>query len=427
LESTILRHNQHWKREYSNLHKREIFDSIIDKLGLRQIHVLKGIRRSGKTTLFKLIINHLMKTNNSKGILYINLDDPYFTELYSDSKHLYRLLELSEKITGVKVEYLFLDEVQNVKQWEKFVKSIYDNEVVKKIFVTGSNSSLLDGEYATLLSGRYIQDRITAPSFYEILQINSIDSRLDLIDRKSEVLKIVDDMMEFGSFFEVLRETKHKREIILSYYETIIFKDCIANNNLRDAKTFKEITNFIISNSSNLYSYNSLSKATGINDNSIKEYIRVLEDSYLCGEIKQYSYSIKEQIKSKKKIYINDNSFLTQTAFRFSKNLGSTFENLVYTEFVKQGYSIYFYNKDFECDFICKKDNTLLAVQVCYELTAQNRERELNGLKKLKIDTDKKLLITYNQNEDSREGIEILAFWDYFSKSSHQKSPQTPT
>jgi len=415
LENTLYKHNLHWKSPYTNLYQRNIFDSIIARLHLRQIHVLKGIRRSGKTTLFKLIINHLMQSVDSKSILYVNLDDPYFTELYSDSKHLYKLLELSEKSTGVKVEYLFLDEVQNVKHWEKFVKSIYDNEVVKKIFITGSNSSLLDGEYATLLSGRYLQNRITAPSFLEVLKINNINSRLDLISRKSEVLKIIDNMMEFGSFFEVLKEPIFKRDIILSYYETIIFKDCIANNNLRDAKTFKEISNFIISNSSNLYSYNSIAKATGVNDNSIKEYIRVLEDSYLCSEIKQYSYSLKEQIKSKKKIYINDNGFLAQTAFRFSKNLGSTFENLVYTEFRKQGYEIYFYNKDFECDFICKKENNLIAVQVCYELTRQNREREFNGLKRLKIEVNKKILLTYNQNEEINEGIEVLAFWDWFA------------
>ena len=415
METTLYKHNPHWIKSYEKLYERDIFDSIVAKLHLRQIHVLKGIRRSGKTTLFKLIINHLMQSIDSKSILYVNLDDPYFTELYGDSKHLYRLLELSEKSTGVKVEYLFLDEVQNVKHWEKFVKSIYDNEVVKKIFVTGSNSSLLDGEYATLLSGRYLQDQITAPSFLEVLKINNIQSRLNLIGQKSRVLKIIDDMMEFGSFFEVLAEPTFKRDIILSYYETIIFKDCIANNNLRDAKTFKEISNFIISNSSNLYSYNSLSKATGINDNSIKEYIRVLEDSYLCSEIKQYSYSLKEQIKSKKKIYINDNGFLAQTAFRFSKNLGSTFENLVYTEFRKQGYEIYFYNKNFECDFICKKDDRLIAIQVCYELTGQNRERELNGLKKLKIEVDRKILLTYNQSEELNEGVEVLAFWEYFS------------
>jgi predicted AAA+ superfamily ATPase len=416
LEEALFKHNLHWKQPYPNLYERELFQPIVERLHLRQIHVLKGIRRSGKTTLFKLIINHLSQTVDSKSILYVNLDDPYFSELYSDSKNLYKLLELAEKSTGVKVQYLFLDEVQNVKAWEKFVKAIYDNEVVKKIFITGSNSSLLDGEYATLLSGRYIQDRVTAPSFSEILKIRGIESRFELIERKIEALKIVDEMMMFGSFFEVLKEPTYKREIILSYYETIIFKDCIANNNLRDAKTFKEVVNFLVSNSSNLYSYNSISKALGINDNSIKEYIRVVEDAYMAQEIKQYSYSLKEQIKSKKKLYINDNGILAQTSFKFSKDYGKSFENLVYTELIKKGYEIYFYHKDFECDFIVKKEDKLIAIQVCYELTLENREREMNGLVKLKFNLDERILLTYNQNEELREDVKIIAFWDYFSR-----------
>ena len=416
MEEALFKHNPHWKEPYQNLYERQLFSSIVERLHLRQIHVLKGIRRSGKTTLFKLIINHLSQEVEPRSVLYVNLDDPYFTELYSDSKNLYRLLELAQKSTGVKVQYLFLDEVQNVKGWEKFVKAIYDNEVVKKIFITGSNSSLLDGEYATLLSGRYIQDRVTAPSFSEILQINKIKSRFDLIDKKIEALKIVDEMMKYGSFFEVLKEPTHKREIILSYYETIIFKDCIANNNLRDAKTFKEVVNFFISNSSNLYSYNSISKAIGVNDNTIKEYIRVAEDAYMAQEIKQYSYSLKEQIKSKKKLYINDNGILTQTSFKFSKDYGKSFENLVYTELLKNGYEIYFYNKDFECDFIVQKDEKLTAIQVCYELTLENQEREFNGLRKLKFNLDERILLTYNQSEVEQDGIKVIAFWDYFSR-----------
>lgn len=416
MEEALFKHNPHWKEPYQNLYERQLFSSIVERLHLRQIHVLKGIRRSGKTTLFKLIINHLCQEVEPRSILYVNLDDPYFTELYSDSKNLYRLLELAQKSTEVKVQYLFLDEVQNVKGWEKFVKAIYDNEVVKKIFITGSNSSLLDGEYATLLSGRYIQDRVTAPSFSEILQINEIKSRFDLIDKKIEALKIVDEMMKYGSFFEVLKEPTHKREIILSYYETIIFKDCIANNNLRDAKTFKEVVNFFISNSSNLYSYNSISKAIGVNDNTIKEYIRVVEDAYMAQEIKQYSYSLKEQIKSKKKLYINDNGILTQTSFKFSKDYGKSFENLVYSELIKNGYEVYFYNKDFECDFIVKKDEKLTAIQVCYELTLENQERELNGLRKLKFNLDERIVLTYNQSEIENEGIKIVSFWDYFSR-----------
>jgi predicted AAA+ superfamily ATPase len=416
MESALLKHNPHWKNEYKGLNQRDILETILSKIHLRQIQVLKGIRRSGKTTLFKLIINNLLKKEESKSILYINLDDPYFSEIYSSSKNLYKLLELSQKLTGTKVKYLFLDEIQNVKEWEKFVKAVYDNEIVKKIFITGSNSSLLDGEYATLLSGRYLSQTITPPSFKEILEYNNINNRLDLIDNKIKVLNIIDNMMMFGSFFEVLNEPKFKRDIILSYYDTIIFKDCIANNNLRDGKSFKEAVNFIVSNSTNMYSYNSISKAIGINDNTIKEYIKVIEDSYLCSEIKQYSYSLKQQIKTKKKIYINDNSFLAQTSFRFSKDLGKLFENLVYTELMKQGYEIYYFNKDFECDFICKKDDKLYAFQVCYEITSMNRDREINGLKKLKLNCSKKILITYGDVEVERDNdISIVSFYDYFS------------
>jgi len=107
---------------------------------------------------------------------------------------------------------------------------------------------------------------------------------------------------------------------------------------------------------------------------------------------------------------------LTQTSFKFSKDYGKSFENLVYTELLKQGYEIYFYNKDFECNFIVKKEEKLIAIQVCYELTLENRERELNGLRKLKFDLDERILLTYNQNEVSKEDINIIAFWDYFSR-----------
>lgn len=415
MEKALFTHNKHWKEPYSGLYQRSIYSSLLGLLSLRQIQVLKGIRRSGKTTLFRLLINHLSETVNPKSILYVNLDDPYFSDLYGNSKSLYSLLELSEKVTGEPVQYLFLDEVQNIEAWEKFVKAIYDNEVVKKIFVTGSNSSLLEGEYAKLLSGRYIETEVHAPTFAEILKVRGIGSRFDLLDRKIEALRLTDEIMEYGSFFEVLEEPEHKRSIILSYYDTIVFKDCIANNNLRDAKTFKEVTHFMITNSGSLYSYTSISKALGVNDGTVKEYIHVLEDSYICKEIRPYAFSLKEQIRSKKKVYVNDNGFLSQTSFKFSQNFGKTFENLVYTELNKRGYEIYFHNKDFECDFICKKEGRLIAVQVCYELTPHNRQREFGGLEKLKLKTNHKWLVTYNQSEASVNGIEVIAFWDLFS------------
>jgi len=405
LRSAIILQNRHWKEKYKNLLKRETLETLISFIDLKQIVILTGIRRSGKSSIFKLLINHLIEQNiKAKSILYINLDDPFFSDIIKDAKNLYKLLEESKVITGLDVKYLFLDEVQNVPHWEKFVKSIYDNEVVNKIFITGSNSKLLDGEYATLLSGRYINKTIYPLSFKEVLYLNKINSYYELLDKKSEVLKIIDTLLEYGSFYEVLMNTK-KRELILSYYETIIFKDCIGNNSIKNGKSFKEIAHFIISNTSNLYSYNSLAKAVGSNEHTIKAYISYLEDSYLLKEIKNFNYSLKKQLHSKKKTYIVDNSFLAQISFRFSKDYGKLFENLVFNELLKQNYEIYFFNDKKECDFIVKKENKTVAIQVCYKLDNFNKDRELNGLN-LPFDVDEKIVITYNQN-DTIDDIKI--------------------
>ena len=408
MESAIYRHNPHWEKPYVDLFKRDIVDTLIDRMHLRQIEVIKGIRRAGKTTICKLLINEIVKTEDPLACLYINLDDPYFSELYNDSKNLFKLLETAQKLTGKKVAYLFLDEVQNVAGWEKFVKTLYDNENVKKIYITGSNSSLLDGEYAALLSGRYLSSVIYPPSLKEVYRFFGLNSRLDIVKNRAYALKLIDDAMQYGTFFEVLKEPQFKREIILNYYDTIIYKDCIANHHIRDAKGFKELAHFVISNTSNLYSYNSIAKALGSNENSVKKYISYLQDAYIGNEIKQFSFSLKEQIKTKRKIYITDNSFLAQTSFRFSKDNGKLLENLVYTELLKAGYEIYFFHKDFECDFICKKENTFYAFQVCYELNRHNQTRELNGLKKLPFENIEKRVITYNQ-DDVIDGIEIVS------------------
>ncbi|HEC45899.1 MAG TPA: ATP-binding protein, partial [Epsilonproteobacteria bacterium] len=143
-----------------------------------------------------------------------------------------------------------------------------------------------------------------------------------------------------------------------------------------------------------------------------KEYVSYLEDSYLVDDLKHYSYSLKEQNNSKKKIYSNDNGFLS-LSYSFSENSGKMLENLVYTELIKAGYEVYFYNKNFECDFIAIKDDKSIAIQVCYKLHDQNRKREVGGLTKLPFEVDSKYIITYNQS-DTLENIKVVKFWEYF-------------
>ena len=414
MKNVIITQNRHWEESYQNLYPRDVFKKLERNLQTKHIQVIQGIRRSGKSTLFKLLINHLSQIIDPQEILYINLDDPFFTPYRNDATKFYEIVTEAKKLTQKEVKYLFLDEVQNVNGWESYVKSVYDSEIFTKIFVTGSNSTLLEGELATLLTGRYLSVQVYPLSFKEILKINKLESYMKQVKEQHRVLKLVDDMMLYGSFVEVYEHSEEfRRDILGSYYQTILLKDCVANHAIRYVKSFRELSFYLLSNITSLYSYNSLGKAVGINDKSAKEYLSYLEESYLCTELKQFSFSLKEQQSSKKKIYFNDNGFVS-LSFKFSSNYGKLLENLVLTELIKEGYEVYFYNKNFECDFIAKKDNRLLAIQVCYELNNENQKRELNGLKKLPFEVKEKIVLTYNQSKNL-EGIRVVAFWEFFS------------
>jgi len=413
MEKVILSQNKHWNKPYSGLYDRDIFSNLVKKLDVKHIQVLQGIRRSGKSTLFKLLINHLALEIDPQEILYVNLDDPFFIPYSDDATKLHDVIQTAQKLTQKKITYLFLDEVQAINGWERYVKSVYDNEEFKKIFITGSNSSLLNGDLATLLTGRYLSTKVYPLSLKEILKINDITTYMQLVEQSPKVLNIVDNMIKYGSFVEIYdNKEEFKREILSSYYDTILLKDCVANNAIRDVKSFKELSYYLLSNVTSLYSYNSLAKAIDINDKSAKEYVSYLEDRYLVDELKHYSYSLKEQNNSKKKIYSNDNGFLS-LSYSFSENSGKMLENLVYTELIKANYEVYFYNKNFECDFIAIKDDKSIAIQVCYELHDQNRKREVGGLTKLPFEVDSKYIITYNQS-DTLENIKVVKFWEYF-------------
>ncbi|MEA2017127.1 MAG: ATP-binding protein [Campylobacterota bacterium] len=413
MNKVLISQNKHWENKYEGIYKRDILDKLLQNLDVKHIQVLQGIRRSGKSTLFKFLINHLSQTCDPQEILYVNLDDPFFIKYINDPTCFYEVIQTTQKLTGKSVKYIFLDEIQAINGWERYIKSAYDSDEFEKIFITGSNSTLLNKELATLLSGRYLSSQVYPLSFKELLEINKIDSYLKVNQNLPQVLNIVDDMMRYGSFIEVYDTNDElKRDILKTYYETIILKDCVSNNQIRDIKSFKELSYYCLTNLTSLYSYSSLAKAIGINDKSSKEYISYLEESYLFYELKLYSYSLKEQQNNKKKLYLSDNGFM-ELAYSFSSNYGKLFENLVFSELLKYGYEIYYYNKNFECDFIVKKDKKVIAIQVCYELNEQNRAREFNGLKKLPFDIDEKYLVTYNQIEQNDE-INIISFWEFF-------------
>ena len=181
MESVLLAQNGHWEKRYEGLFRREVFEKLKRYLAVPHIQVVQGIRRSGKSTLFKLMINHLTDSIDPEEILYVNLDDPYFIPYGDDPAFFHEIVKTARKLTQKRVKYLFLDEVQNIRGWERYVKSVYDSGEFTKIFVTGSNASLLNGAFATLLGGRYLSVRVHPLSFKEILFIEGITDYKTLV------------------------------------------------------------------------------------------------------------------------------------------------------------------------------------------------------------------------------------------------------
>ena len=418
MQNAILLHNQHWQnKDFNIIIKRHLLNKLLKFHLTKEIQIITGLRRSGKSSLLKLYINELIKTENPKSILFINFDDPNFSEIYQNPEKIYTIVETAEKLTQTKIKYLFLDEIQSAIGWEKYIKSVYDAERFKKICITGSNSKLLLGNYSSLLSGRYIVSQMYPLSLTEILNHYNFLDNLTILQNKPQVLNLLENCLKHGTFPEIVLKNNEqiKHEILTNYYDSILIKDCVINKNIRDHKSFKELAFYIFNNLAVLYSYNSLSKATGINDVSVKEYINAMQEAFLIYEISQFSFKIKKQLKSKRKLYSIDNGLITATSLNFSENKGKLFENFVFSELLKSGYNnIFLYNENKECDFILKKEKQLIAIQATFELNKKNREREINGLISVqkKFQISKLYIVTLSQSETTNNNISIIPIYE---------------
>lgn len=418
MEQVLINQNRHWQNKpYNDFFYRKAFEELLPFIKIKEILILTGIRRSGKSSIFKLIINELTKKEDSGKILFINCEDPHFTEVWNDSRKLYQIIETAEKLTQKRIEYLFIDEIQNINNWEKFIKSIYETGLLKKIFITGSNSNLLNSEYIKLLSGRFVEKRIFPLSFLEILKLNNIISYFEAITDKAKTQKLLETYLKYGSFPEVYKNdnTELKLALLSNYYQTIVLKDCILNRNIREKEKFKQLSFFLFNNVSSVYTYNSLSKATENNDISAQSYISALQESFAVYEVKNFSYSVKTNSRAKNKAYSIDNGLIRAVKYNFSADKGQMFENAVFQEIIKSGkFKVFFYNDKNECDFIIKSDAQTIAVQVVYELNKTNEQREFAGLEKVKKQFGIKELILVTLNNSGNSGnIKIMNFVDF--------------
>jgi len=373
----------------------------------KQITVILGIRRSGKSTLLK---QFSLKLPN---FYYINFDDE---RLINFSVHDFNNLTIIWK-KKFDSKYILVDEIQNVANWERFARRMHDEGY--KLFITGSNAKLLSSELSTHLTGRYQKIELFPFSFSELVEYGRIGTLSSLTSVvKAKILKLFDEYLLHGGFPEYI---KYKdSEYLKRTYEDIIYRDIITRFGIKEVKSFRKLTNYIFTNFAKEASYNTLKNILGIKTTmSVRNYVGFLEESYLVFELFKYDFSLKKQYISDKKLYVIDNGMRNATAFYVSADRGRLLENLVYIELKRRGKNLYYFKDKSECDFLIQeKNNIVQAIQVTQKIDQTNEKREFKGLMNAfdRLNIKNGLILTENQNKiqtvNSRKII-IKPIWQW--------------
>ena len=355
------------------------------------IITISGPRRAGKTYICFQIMKELIEKGVPKeNLLYINFEDNKL--IGADANDLDKILDAYKEIYTISKThhiYLFLDEIQNVKNWDAWVRKINDMNKNIKLILTGSSSKLLSKEISTSLRGRVLNKEIYPLSFKEIVQWKGIKYNLKTISHSEDkigIKKLFNNFLKSGGYPAITYQEINKEEVLQSYYDSMILKDIVERHKIEDVKKIKMLSNLLLESVSRDMSYNRLAnklKSIGINmsKNTIIEYISYFEDAYIFFQNIKYEYSQGKQLGSIKKVYFIDNGMLNTVSFKFSKDSGKLLENIIFLELKRRKKSI-FYNKDnYECDFIIRdKDKITEAIQVTESISIENEQRELNGL-----------------------------------------------
>jgi predicted AAA+ superfamily ATPase len=364
---------------------RGLLPGILERLKLKEIVVISGIRRCGKSTLLKQIVKHLMSKGIGEGnILYVNLEDERLDGFaLSDFNRMYEIY-LSRNSPRGRV-YIFLDEVQEIEKWEKWVNRMQEFEDVK-ILITGSNARLMSSEISSLLTGRNITYALFPFSFSEICRPESLYDTREIAKAKSAFR----DYIEFGGFPEAY--LNRDRDILGTYYRDIINRDIVSRNRIRETKTFGEFARYAISCVGRYVTFHKLKNVFDLGSvNTAKKYLGFMEESYLIFSVESYSRSVAEITKSPRKIYAADHALADYFSLKEGRNMGQIAENIVFIELKrmqpdKPPTQIFYYQhkgRD-EVDFLLKEgEKVRQLIQVCWDLAdEETKRREIKGLLK---------------------------------------------
>jgi len=387
-----------------NIIEREKLKEAQDALKYPNILAVLGIRRCGKS-----IFSYFLAKNSKAG--YINFDDERLIDLKSDDFD--KLLISFYELYG-DFDYVILDEVQNIKNWELFVNRL---RRTKKVILTGSNSNLLGGELSTHLTGRYIDIELFPFSFREYLLKQRFNKEKAFTTKeKAEILGYLKTYLGIGGFPEAY---KFGKAMISRIYDDILTKDILLRHKIKKIEELKRLANYLVTNSSQEATYSKLSRILGVKHiGTISNWVGYLENSFLIFKVERFDFKLKQQFIAPKKFYCIDTGLLNSIGFQFSDNIGRLMENAVAIDLKRRNPQIYYW-KDYrqnEVDFVIKNDKKITElIQVTYASNRKEiREKEIESLFKASTELKCKNLIVITWDYEADEGdVKFIPLWKW--------------
>jgi uncharacterized protein len=382
-----------WNRALPETFLRETYESdALKKSSTGEIVILRGVRRCGKSTILINLIKRLIKSGvDPKEILFVNLEDPKFmNDLTPDLLSLVRDTYLENLEPGA-TPFLLLDEIQNIKGFEKWLVKSYELKT-SKIFVTGSNAALLSREIGSALSGRYLDVTVFPLDFAEFLAFRKlvIHNRLEYIQHRLKINRLFEEYLTYGGFPRValIDDPELKKAELKAYFDSIILRDIVTRYRLDNVEALMRLSVYLLSNISHLVSLNALVKHFQLSYDLIARYMEYLENAYLILRVPKFDWSLKKQQVNPKKIYSIDTGLSHIASFNVGQKFGDRMENLVCLELIRRKREIFYYRTagDLEVDFVVKENGrikNLLQVSAIIE-DEKTKSREIRALVKAK-------------------------------------------
>lgn len=401
------------------LKRDEYIKKIVPFIDKDVIKVLTGIRRSGKSVMLKLLMEELKNIGiNEKQFIYINFENLKYRNL-KNYERLYDFI-LNKVDDKYKSYYIFLDEIQEVEEWERCVNSLrVDEDFNFDIYITGSNAKLLSGELSTYLAGRYIEFVVYPFSFKEFFEI------MKEKNKEIDLKEAFQDYVKFGGM-PFLHNLDYNFEASMQYlqdlYASIILKDITQRNNIRDTDLLERIINYVVMNIGNTFSATSISKFfksenRKVATETILNYIKACEEAFLIYRVARNDLLGKKILNVNEKYYIADHGIREAIMENNQKNINQVLENIVYFEMLRRGYNVKIGKVDnLEVDFVCKKNDETIYIQVSYLLASEDtKEREFSVLENIK-DNYPKYVLSMDEFDMSRNGIKHVNLIEFLIK-----------